>query len=113
MQVIETTNVPCARYEGGEGEERVCAVFAYALGLIGTDGILKEIGGYVARVYDYKGDLIIATRKQLPASWRMAFKRAWAEMGNEPAENVQFLPVTSDDWDQYWGSRRFDSDWEP
>lgn len=111
--IVELTKVPCARYEGGENDGRVSAVFAFALGLIGTENIAAEIGSYVARVFDYKGDLVIATRKPLPASWKWAFRRAWEEAGYEVAENVHFLPVTSAEWEHYWAGRRFASDWRP
>lgn len=109
--IVEMTGVPCARYEGGENDGRVSAVFAYALGLIGAD--VSKIKDHVARVYDYKGDLVLATRKPLPAAWEDAFRRAWEQVGREVAGNVYFPPVTSAEWDRYWRGRRFDSDWRP
>lgn len=107
MLIVEVTKVPCSRYEGGEGEARVCAVFAYALGLIGTEGIIKLISNYIDRVHDHKGDLVVATKKDLPASWQMSSRRAWVEVGYEVSSNVHFLPVTSKGWEDYWASRRF------
>lgn len=107
---------PCSRYENKEntddGEERVIAVWAYAMGLLGGSR-LSDFVEKIARLHDHKGTLVVATRSELPEDCRWAFRRAWEEIGCEIGSNVEFLDITSDEWRGYWSSRRFESNWTP
>ena len=104
---------PCARYEGGENDQRLIIVWTYVAGLVGGGANAEDLGKKVARLYDYKGSLIVATRDSLPAYIEALFRGAWVTIGHEIEENVEFLHVRSDRWESLWGSRRFDSDWQP
>ena len=69
---------PCSRYENPEnaddGEERVIGVWAYAMGLLG--GAQQDsFNAKIARLYDYKGTLVVALRGDLPEDCRWAFRR--------------------------------------
>lgn len=103
--------IPCSRYEGGENDPRVNMVFGYTLGLLGGRDRFSEAVGKIARLYDYKGELYIATREELSPFWQGAFRQAWSDVGNEPSQHVQFTDINSDDWEMVWGSRRYDSEW--
>ncbi|KAB0680306.1 hypothetical protein [Aureimonas leprariae] len=111
-QIVIATKIPCMRYEGGE-DERLCVVLAYALGLIGTRHIVTEASRSIAKIYTYRGELVVATNQPLPASWRMAFERAWEEVGYEPADSVSFVNVDASEWDGFWRHRSFDGDARP
>ena len=104
---------PCARYEGGENDQRLISVWIYVAGLIGGSADAEDLGKKVARLYDYKGSLIVATRDSLSIDVEAFFRCAWVTIGKETKENVEFLPVRSDRWKSLWGSRRFESDWQP
>ena len=106
---------PCARYEGGENDDRLIKVWTYVAGLVGGGSKADELGRKVARLYDYKGLLVVATRSRLPARVEALFRDAWATvgLGREVPEQVEFLDVQSDRWELLWGSRRFESDWRP
>ena len=104
---------PCARYEGGENNDRLIRVWIYAAGLAGGGQKAAALGEKIARLYDYKGELVIATREDLSPDERSLFGRAWAEIGSEPAENVEFCDVRSETWERLWGAHRFASDWQP
>jgi hypothetical protein len=106
---------PCSRYENAErsddGDDRVIMVWGYAMALIGSSR-LEQITKAVARLHDHKGQLCVALRTPLPEDCRWAFRRAWAEIGFEVEENVDFLDLHSKDWEGVWGSKRFESDWK-
>ena len=104
---------PCARYEGGENNERLIRVWIYVTGLLGGSPKADELSQRVARLYDYKGDLIVAVRKELVPHIEAFFRKAWSEVGREFEEHVEFLNVDSERWDQLWRNRRFESDWQP
>jgi len=104
---------PCARYEGGEEDDRLIKVWTFVAGLVGGGANAQELGRQVARLYDYKGALIVATREKLTLHVEGLFRLAWAEIGREFEENVEFHDVHSRAWERLWGSRRFDSDWQP
>lgn len=106
---------PCARYEGGENDDRLIKVWTYVAGLVGGGSNADELGQKVARLYDYKGSLVVATRNRLPAHVEALFRHAWATggLGCEIEEHVEFHDVQSDKWKQLWDSRRFESDWRP
>jgi hypothetical protein len=52
---------PCCRYENpknaDDGDERVIAVWAYAMGLLGGSD-LADLNAKIARLYDYTGTLV-------------------------------------------------------
>ena len=102
---------PCARYEGGENDERLNRVWIFVAGLIGGGANAEELGHKVARLYDYKGLLVVATRENIPQYVEELFRHAWAKIGWEPDDQVEFVDVNSDRWASLWASRRFDSDW--
>ena len=102
---------PCARYEGGENNDRLTKVWTYVVGLVGGDFRAKELGRSVARIYDYKGLLVIATRIKLTPYEEALFRKAWVEVGCEFADQVEFADVRSERWEQLWNLRRFESDW--
>jgi len=106
---------PCSRYENrdnaDDGDERVIATWAYALGLLGSR--MKEVTESIARLHDHKGTLYVATRHDLPEDSRWAFRRAWQEIAWEVDENVEFVDVKSREWASCWNSKRFDSGWTP
>jgi len=104
---------PCARYEGGENDDRLWRVWAYVAGLLGGGANAKEVRKKIARLYDYKGTLVVALYGDLPPYIEATIRRAWAEIAYEVEENTEFVSVASSDWNTYWNSRRFDSDWEP
>jgi hypothetical protein len=110
---IPSSTPPCARYEGGEDDDRVTRVWIYVAGLVGGGANARELSGQIARLYDYKGSLIVAVRDGLPPDVEAFFRCAWEEIGHEPGELVEFLDVNSSEWQMYWGSRRFESDWQP
>jgi hypothetical protein len=103
----------CARYEGGENDQRLLAVWTFVSGLIGGGENSHTISKDIARLYDYKGILVVGLRSTLPDHVMALFRRAWEEVGCEMAENVEFLHVSTDEWKEHWGSRRFKSDWVP
>ncbi len=103
---------PCARYEGGEDNARLIAVWAYVAGLVGGIHKADELSHKVARLYDYKGFLIVATRTGLNTNSEGLFRNAWSTVG-EFEEHVEILDVWSERWKHLWTSRRFGSDWRP
>ena len=103
---------PCARYEGGENDARLIAVWTYVAGLVGGGLKADNLSRKVARLYDYKGALIVATRRKLEPYVEALFRKAWSELGKENEEDVEFPNVQSRDWERYWVSRRFKSDWQ-
>jgi hypothetical protein len=104
---------PCARYEGGEDDRRVSNVWHYVAGLLGGGAKADELSELIARLFDYKGELVIATRNPLPANIKQMFRQAWEYVGSEPPEHVYFFDVSSSDWATYWACRRFESNWMP
>lgn len=113
LRYAHPTTPPCARYEGGEEDDRLIKVWTFVAGLVGGGANARDIGRKVARLYDYKGALIVATREKLSPHVEELFRHAWAEIGCEPEENVEFHDVRSRQWAHLWESRRFDSDWRP
>ncbi len=113
MEIAEgIQRVPCSRYEGGEGDTRVSLALGYAAGILGQRGV-NEAVEKVARLYDYKGELYVATRKELSPYLQEALRMGWEDMGYESRENVTFADIDSDEWDAAWQSRRYKSDWKP
>ena len=55
---------PCARYEGGENNARLTQVWTYVAGLVGGGRKADDLSKAIARLYDYKGSLIVATRSR-------------------------------------------------
>ena len=104
---------PSAHYEGGVNDSRLIQVWTYVAGLVGGRPKADELGRKIARLYDYKGLLVVATRSRLPARVEAFFREAWATVGREFEEQVEFHDVQSDRWECLWGSRRFKSDWHP
>src|SRR5258708_20937968 len=104
---------PCARYEGGEDDDRLIKIWLFVAGLVGGGANMTHMGRQVARLYDYKGSLIVATRERLPARVEAMFRYAWSELGNETEEAVQFHDAASADWATLWGLRRFQIDSRP
>lgn len=107
-----TSAPPCARYEGGENNERLIKVWDHVTGnpLAGHD--ITRLTEHVARLYDHKGFLFIVTRRDLPECIKALFRHAWATVGREFAEHVEFNDVRSNRWRQIWACRRFESDWQ-
>jgi hypothetical protein len=104
---------PCARYNVGENNDRLIKVWIYVAGLIGGVVEANELARKVARLYDYKGFLVVATREKFPARVEVMFRKAWAEIGHEFEDHVEFNDVHSDRWELLWGSRQFESDRQP
>jgi hypothetical protein len=104
---------PCARYEGGEDDQRLLAVWTFVSGLIGGGENAVGISANVARLFDYKGQLVVAIRQPLLPHIEGLFRYAWEVVGNEPSENVEFVDVLSAAWNGCWSGRRFESDWKP
>jgi hypothetical protein len=104
---------PCARYEGGENDNRLLAVWTYVAGLLGGEAAARKLSEDVARLYDYKGQLVVACRRTLAEAAQSSFRIAWVEVGCELSDNVEFCDVQSADWEKYWRNRRFESDWTP
>ena len=104
---------PCARYEGGENDQRLLAVWTFVSGLVGGGSNAREIAAKIARVYDYKGQLVVALRHPLTPHIEGLFRYGWEMVGNEPQQNAEFLDVKSEEWERYWNSRRFESNWAP
>jgi hypothetical protein len=102
-----------ARYEGGENDQRLLAVWQFVACITTHERTFKQLRRKIARLFDYKGELIVATRSALTKDEERLFRLAWWEVGNEAYENVQFHEVYSSDWECYWNSRRFESDWRP
>jgi hypothetical protein len=102
---------PCARYEGGENDARLNNVWHFVAGL--AFGKSEAIGRdlRVARLYDFKGFLIVGTRYSLTPYYEHLFRIAWSEAG-EVFDHVEFLDVHSERWKVLWGRRRFESDWQ-
>lgn len=101
---------PCSRYEGGEDNTRLIKVWDYVTGLLGHDA--THLATAVARLHDHKGELFIVTRRNLPERFKAIFRHAWAKVGHEFAERVEFNDVRSNRWRQIWACRRFESDWQ-
>ena len=108
--MINLTDIPCSRYEGGESNQRVAMTLATAVALSGP-GARHEVQRLVVRVHDHKGTLYVVTRWGLSDGMKAAFRDAWRDVGFELPENVEFLDYTDADWGGVWGARRFDSDW--
>jgi hypothetical protein len=100
---------PCSRYENpsnsDDGDERVIATWAYALGLLGDSDRGQEITEKVARLHDHKGTLYVVTHRDLPEDLKLAFRRAWEDIGCEA--EVEFVDVRSSEWTSVWSRRRF------
>lgn len=104
---------PCARYEGGEGDQRLLSVWTFVSGLVGGGENAAGISANVARLFDYKGQLVVAVRQPIQPHVEGLFRYAWEVVGCEPPENTEFVDVRSADWDRYWSGRRFESNWKP
>jgi len=103
---------PCSRYEGGESNVRLIKVWVYVAGLIGGDIKAKYLSQKIARLYDYKGTLVVATHRNLSKKVEALFRKAWLEVGCEFEDNVEFCGVRDDRWKLLWDCRRFESDWQ-
>ena len=104
---------PCARYEGGENNDRLIKVWTYVAGHKGGYPLANLLSKKIARLYDYKGLLVVATYVGLPAPVEELFRKAWVDVGREFEDQVEFLNVRSARWEQLWSHRRFESDWRP
>lgn len=104
---------PCSRYEGGENDQRLLAVWTYVVGLAGGTECAALMKWDIARIHDHKGQLVVATKRPLGRVVEHFFRTAWKVVGHEPEENVEFLGADSTGWEDYWAGRRFNSDWEP
>lgn len=102
---------PCSRYEGGENNARVAMTVGYALGLMRNSKMARDAAQSIARVHDHKGELFVLSRADLSTALCGAFRLAWEDIGREPSHAVHFLRVGSQQWDDVWAARRFDSDW--
>lgn len=111
---LAETMPPCSRHDDKEDHdaERVKAVWHYAMGIIyGERAVAIGVSLRIARLHDHKGTLVVGLWEGISESAKTAFRTAWADIGYEPEENVEFLTVPSHQWDRYWSSRRFRSDW--
>lgn len=104
---------PCARYEGGEYNGRLVKVWTYVAGLVGGVPYVGFLSQDIARLYDYKGLLVIATHIKLTPHIEALFRKAWVEVGCEFDDQVEFVSVRSERWKLLWSLRRFESDWRP
>ena len=105
----------CIRYEDNPSD-RVLMVWAFACGLLGGGAKVNAFTRSIKYLYDYKGTLYVAWSEAEPDAsyrhdrdhiFRRVLREAWEDMGNEPAECVQFVALGSDDWLTVWESRRF------
>lgn len=104
---------PCARYEGGENNGRLIKVWLYVAGIVGGGPGADELSNKVARLFDYKGLLVVCTRDKLSTNVEAHFRNAWVEVGHEFEEHVEFADARSDRWERLWNGHRFESDWSP
>jgi hypothetical protein len=102
-----------ARYEGGENDQRLLDVYQFVAVIAAHEGTFERLRRKIARLYDYKGELIVATHSALTKDEEHLFRFAWEEIGCEIYGNVFFCDVYSSDWNGYWYSKRFESDWRP
>ena len=101
MFTIETntqSNPPCALYESGEDNDRLEKVWDFVASHVGGGSEADELDRHVAGVYEIKGDLVVATREDLPAHVETLFRRAWVAAGCENGQLVHFLDELSDRW---------------
>ena len=77
---------------------RLGKVWSHFADLVGNSKF-DELGYDVAGLYDYKGHLMVATRKALSPDVETSFRRAWVTVGGEPEQHVEFLDERSDRWD--------------
>lgn len=104
---------PCSRYDTGENDLRVSNVWHYFAGRIGGGEAADRVARRIARLFDLKGTLLVATFAPLSPEHEALIRDAWREVALEGAHNVRFVDVASEDWEEEWCARRFDTDWVP
>jgi hypothetical protein len=93
-------------YADDETDHRVTAVLFYAAGMARHHIPPEILFDRIERLYDRKGSLYVVCWKPLGDDVEYCFRKAWEEIGNEPAENVTFRLHGDDEFD-VWPKRRF------
>lgn len=108
MTSIYDDRPPCSRHDDDHDDHNSRVLIAWGAICAMVPG---DLNGTIARLHDHKGTLVVATRFPLTQFAQNAIDHVWKQLLNEGI--VEFHDVTSKDWDTYWGSKRFESNWTP
>lgn len=105
---IYHTRPPCSRHDDNQDDDNPRVLVAWGAICAMVPG---DLTGSIARLHDHKGTLVVATRFALTKYAQNAIDHVWKQLLNE--SSVEFHDVRAKEWDSYWGSKRFESNWTP